>query len=99
MCVTSLPRSSRQVTHKFEDGEHLNTTHWSTGLKTIYRQFFFLGGGGQWPKSSCRALESGARSSGFVPHKHPLLSLSRTLSAPKSTGKYLEEVLAPSQYD
>ena len=32
---------------------------------------------------------------GLYPHKHPLLSLSRTLSAHKSTGKYLEEVLAP----
>ena len=42
---TSLTKTSHT---NFEDSSHLKTTHWSAGLKTIYRHFFLprRGGGG-----------------------------------------------------
>ena len=80
---TSLTKTSHT---NFEDSSHLKTTHWSAGLKTIYRHFFLPGGGGggQWPKSSCGALESGARSPGFVPPQTPFIVLEQdTFSSQK----------------
>ena len=76
---TSLTKTSHT---NFEDSSHLNTTHWSAGLKTINGGGG--GGGGQWPKSRCRALESGARSPGIVPPQTPFIFLEQdTFSSQK----------------
>ena len=76
MTVISIP------VHRFSIVIHVFTF---SGPYELYGLTIFLRGP-RW--LSGRASDSGARGPGFEPHDRGIVSLSKTLSESKSTGKY-----------